>query len=304
MGTPEIAVPTLQRIIADGHEVVACVTQPDRPRGRGKKISYSPVKEEALKHDIEVLQPEKASDEEFLEKIRSLEPDLCVVVAFGQILRKSLLEIPRLGCVNVHVSLLPKLRGAAPINWAVINGEEKTGVTTMYMDEGLDTGDIILTKEFELNDEITAGELHDWMMVEGAEVLSKTLKLIEDGSVKRIPQDHESSTYAPMLDKNIAHIDFMKSAKDTHNLVRGLNPWPVAWCETTRGKMKIFKTRMISNTEEVDIGRVISVSKEGIRIGCNPGVLLIEEIQMPNKKRMKVEEYIKGNSIEVGEIFE
>lgn len=304
MGTPEIAVPTLQRIIADGHEVVACVTQPDRPRGRGKKISYSPVKEEALKHDIEVLQPEKASDEEFLEKIRSLEPDLCVVVAFGQILRKSLLEIPRLGCVNVHVSLLPKLRGAAPINWAVINGEEKTGVTTMYMDEGLDTGDIILTKEFELNDEITAGELHDWMMVEGAEVLSKTLKLIEDGSVKRIPQDHESSTYAPMLDKNIAHIDFMKSAKDTHNLVRGLNPWPVAWCETTRGKMKIFKTRVISNTEEVDIGRVISVSKEGIRIGCNPGVLLIEEIQMPNKKRMKVEEYIKGNSIEVGEIFE
>lgn len=280
------------------------MTQPDRPRGRGKKISYSPVKEEALKHDIEVLQPEKASDEEFLEKIRSLEPDLCVVVAFGQILRKSLLEIPRLGCVNVHVSLLPKLRGAAPINWAVINGEEKTGVTTMYMDEGLDTGDIILTKEFELNDEITAGELHDWMMVEGAEVLSKTLKLIEDGSVKRIPQDHESSTYAPMLDKNIAHIDFMKSAKDTHNLVRGLNPWPVAWCETTRGKMKIFKTRVISNTEEVDIGRVISVSKEGIRIGCNPGVLLIEEIQMPNKKRMKVEEYIKGNSIEVGEIFE
>lgn len=304
MGTPDIAVPILRRIIDDGHEVLACVTQPDRPRGRGKKMSFSPVKEEAIKNGIEVLQPEKASDEEFLSRIRELSPDLCVVVAFGQILRKNLLDIPRYGCINVHVSLLPKLRGAAPINWAIINGDKKTGVTTMYMDEGLDTGDIILTKEFDLDDEITAGELHDQMMIDGAEVLSKTLKLVESGEIKRKPQNHEESTYAPMLDKSIAHVDFMKSARDTHNLIRGVNPWPVAWCETARGKMKIFKTRVLSEDKKVDIGKVIDVSKDGITIGCNPGVLLIEEIQMPNKKRMKVVEYIKGKKIEIGEIFE
>lgn len=303
MGTPEISVGTLKRIIADGHELLAVVTQPDRPRGRGKKMMMSPVKEVALENNIEVLQPQKASDPEFIEKLKELNPELIVVVAYGQILRKNLLEIPKKGCVNVHVSLLPKLRGAAPINWTIINGDSKTGVTTMFMDEGLDTGDIIMSKEFKLDDEITAGELHDWMMVEGAELLSQTVKAIESGNYTRTKQDDEESTYAPMMDKNLGHIDFSKSAQEIHNLVRGTIPWPGAWCESDYGKIKIWKTKVIKREHSQEKGKVLKVDKEGIEVACGKDILLIVDIQMPNKKRMPVSEFIKGNSIEEGTIL-
>lgn len=244
MGTPEIAIDSLESIISAGHDVLAVVTQPDRPKGRGKSIVMSPVKEVALNHGIRVIQPQKASDPLFVQEIRDLSPDLIVVEAFGQILKKDLLEVPRFGCVNIHVSLLPRLRGAAPINWTLINGDKKTGVTTMFMDEGLDTGDIIMAKEFELDDEINAGQLHDWMKVEGAKLLIETIKAIESGSYPRIKQDDSLSTYAPMMDKNLGHIDFEKDSRTIHNLVRGVVPWPGAWCESEYGKIKIWKTRM------------------------------------------------------------
>lgn len=303
MGTPEIAVPSLERLISDGHDLCAVVTQPDRPKGRGKKLAFSPVKEAAMRHELEILQPEKASQPDFLDRLRELNPDLIVVIAFGQILRKEVLDLPKYGCVNVHVSLLPKYRGAAPINWAIINGEEKTGVTTMFMDEGLDTGDIIKTREFSLDDEINAGQLHDIMMEEGADVLSQTVKAIEDGTAERIRQNDDESTYAPMMDRNLGHIDFKKSAVSIQNLVRGTVPWPGAWCESPYGKIKIWKTRVGQGQTDREPGTIVSVDKQGIEVACGMGMLLIEEIQMPNKKRMHVSEYIKGNTIEIGKIL-
>lgn len=303
MGTPEIAVPSLERLISDGHDLCAVVTQPDRPKGRGKKLAFSPVKEAAMRHELEILQPEKASQPDFLDRLRELNPDLIVVIAFGQILRKEVLDLPKYGCVNVHVSLLPKYRGAAPINWAIINGEEKTGVTTMFMDEGLDTGDIIKTREFSLDDEINAGQLHDIMMEEGADVLSQTVKAIEDGTAERIRQNDDESTYAPMMDRNLGHIDFKKSAVSIHNLVRGTVPWPGAWCESPYGKMKIWKTRIGQGHTDREPGTIVAVGKDGIEVACGVGLILIEEIQMPNKKRMHVSEYIKGNTIEIGKIL-
>lgn len=303
MGTPDISVKTLERLIEDGHDIVGVVTQPDRPKGRGNKISVSPVKEVALKHNLKIFQPEKAYSPEFTAELKGLNPDLIVVIAYGQILKKNLLEIPKYGCINVHVSLLPKLRGAAPINWAIINGDKKTGVTIMFMDEGLDTGDIIDVKEFELDNEITAGELHDWMMVEGAELLVKTVRNIESGNYTRTKQNDNESTYAPMMDRNLGHVDFSKSAEDIHNLVRGTIPWPGAWCESDYGKIKIWKTKVINQNSSKTVGEVIKVDKDGILVSCNDKCLLIKEIQMPNKKRMPVSEFIKGNSIELGSIL-
>lgn len=303
MGTPDIAVPCLQKIIDEKHEVLAVVTQPDKPKGRGKKMAMPPVKELAVEHNIEVYQPLKARDEEFIKTIKEINPDIIVVVAFGQILPKELIEIPKYGCINVHVSLLPKYRGAAPINWVIINGEEKTGVTTMYMDEGLDTGDMILTKEFKLDDKITAGELHDKMMIEGAEVLKETMDLIAEGNAPRIPQNHEEFTYAPIMDKELGHVDFNKNSKDIHNLVRGVNPWPSAYAIYNEGKMKIWETEVLEEKSNKQPGTILKTDKSGIRVSTNDGVILIKEIQMPNKKRMPVSEYIKGNSIEEGVVL-
>lgn len=298
MGTPEIATGCLQKIIDEKHEVIGVVTQPDKPVGRGKKMGMPPVKELAIKYDIPVYQPVKAREESFVNILRELNPDVIVVVAFGQILPKSILDIPKLGCINVHVSLLPKYRGAAPINWVIINGEEKTGVTTMYMDEGLDTGDMILTSEFDLDDNITAGELHDKMMEIGSETLKDTLNLIEQGTAPRIPQKHDEFTYAPMMNKSLGNIDFSKSAKEIHNLVRGVNPWPSAYTSYNGDTMKVWKTKVLDEKSNDSCGKILKVDKEGIRVSTNDNVLLIEEIQMPGKKRVLVSEYIKGNSIE------
>ncbi|KGJ50331.1 methionyl-tRNA formyltransferase [Paraclostridium bifermentans] len=297
MGTPEFAVPCLQKIIDEGHEVVAVVTQPDKPKGRGKKLAMPPVKELALKYDIPVYQPLKAREESFVDTLKEMNPELIVVVAFGQILPKSILDIPKYGCVNVHASLLPRYRGAAPLNWVIINGEEKTGVTTMYMDEGLDTGDMILKSEIPLDDEITAGELHDKMMIDGAKVLKETIDLIEKGEAPREKQSNEDTCYSPIMNKSLGNIDWNKSAIDIHNLVRGINPWPSAYTTYEGQTMKIWKTKVIDKNSDKDPGTIISVDKEGINVSTSEGIVQIKEIQMAGKKRMEVPEYIKGNNI-------
>lgn len=303
MGTPEFAVPCLQKIIDEGHEVLGVVTQPDKPKGRGKKLSMPPVKELALKYDIPVYQPIKAREESFVETLKEINPELIVVVAFGQILPKSILDIPKLGCVNVHASLLPKYRGAAPLNWVIINGEEKTGVTTMYMDVGLDTGDMILKSEIPLNDEITAGELHDKMMIDGAEVLKETIDLIEQGKAPREKQNDENTCYSPIMDKSLGNIDWKKSAKEIHNLVRGVNPWPSAYTSYENQTMKIWKTKVLNEKSNNEPGTIISVDKEGIKVCTADNLILISEIQMSGKKRMIVSEYIKGNTINTNVIL-
>ncbi|MCC0643002.1 MULTISPECIES: methionyl-tRNA formyltransferase [unclassified Clostridioides] len=303
MGTPDIAVPCLQKIIDEKYEILGVVTQPDKPKGRGKKLGMSPVKELAIENNIPVYQPIKARDKDFIDTMKSLNPDVMVVVAFGQILPKEILEIPKFGCINVHVSLLPKYRGAAPINWVIINGEEKTGVTTMYMDEGLDTGDMILKTEVNLDENITAGELHDKMMNIGAETLKETLKLIEEGTAPREVQNHEEFSYAPIMNKSLGNIDFSKNAKEIHNLVRGVNPWPSAYTTYNGVTMKIWKTKVLEEESTKDAGTIIEVNKDGIKVSTKDKVLLIEEIQMPNKKRMLVGEYIKGNTIEIGVVL-
>ncbi|MCC0660052.1 methionyl-tRNA formyltransferase [Clostridioides sp. ZZV14-6154] len=303
MGTPDIAVPCLQKIIDEKYEILGVVTQPDKPKGRGKKLGMSPVKELAIENNIPVYQPIKARDKDFIDTMKSLNPDVMVVVAFGQILPKEILEIPKFGCINVHVSLLPKYRGAAPINWVIINGEEKTGVTTMYMDEGLDTGDMILKTEVNLDENITAGELHDKMMNIGAETLKETLKLIEEGTAPREVQNHEEFSYAPIMNKSLGNIDFSKNAKEIHNLVRGVNPWPSAYTTYNGVTMKIWKTKVLEEESTKDAGTIIEVNKDGIKVSTKDKVLLIEEIQMPNKKKMLVGEYIKGNTIEIGVVL-
>ncbi|MEG2246990.1 MAG: methionyl-tRNA formyltransferase [Peptostreptococcaceae bacterium] len=297
MGTPEFAVPCLQKIIDEGHEVLAVVTQPDKPKGRGKKLSMPPVKELALKYDIEVYQPLKAREESFVNILREINPDLIVVVAFGQILPKSILDIPKFGCVNVHASLLPKYRGAAPLNWVIINGEEKTGVTTMYMDVGLDTGDMILKSEIPLDDEITAGELHDKMMIDGADVLKETIQLIAQGKAPREKQNDDETCYSPIMDKSLGNIDWSKSAKDIHNLVRGVNPWPSAYTTYGDQTMKIWRTKVLDKNSDKTPGSILNVDKDGLDVCTGQGVIRISEIQMSGKKRMIVSEYIKGNTI-------
>ena len=297
MGTPDIAKGCLQKLIDEKLDVVGVVTQADKPIGRGKKMGMPPVKELALEHNIPVYQPAKARDEEFINTLKEINPDLIIVVAYGQILPKALLDIPKFGCVNVHVSLLPKYRGAAPINWVIINGEQKTGVTTMYMNEGLDTGDIILQSEFALSDEITAGELHDKMKDRGADVLIETLKQIEKGTAPRIPQNHEEFTYAPMMNKALGEINWSKSAREIHNLVRGVNPWPSAYTTYEGSTMKVWKTEVLNETSDKEPGTILKVDKDGIRISTKDNVVLVKEIQMPGKKRVLVSEYIKGNNI-------
>lgn len=304
MGTPDIASGCLQELIDKKYDIIGVVTQPDKQVGRGKKIVFSPVKQVAIENNLPVYQPVKAKEESFINEIKDLNPDVIVVVAYGQILSKEFLEIPKYGCINVHVSLLPKYRGAAPINWVIINGEEKTGVSTMFMDEGLDTGDVILQSEFALDDEITAGELHDKMTVEGAKVLCETLDLIKEGKTPRTPQNHDEFSYAPIMDKNLGHVDFSKTAKEVHNLVRGVNPWPSAYTTYMDKKMKVWKTKVLDEKSSKEPGTILKVDQDGIRVATKDNVILISEIQMPNKKRMEVKEFIKGNTLEVGSVLQ
>ncbi len=302
MGTPDFAVPTLQLLIDQKYTIQAVVTQPDKPKGRGKKEAMPPVKELALKYNIPVLQPTRIKgDEVFYNHLQALNPDLIVVVAFGQILPESILHIPRLGCINIHGSLLPKLRGAAPIQWAIINQHPVTGVTIMYMDKGMDTGAMLLKKEISIEPDETYYTLHEKMKEIGAKTLLEAMPYIEAGGLSREKQKDEEATYASMINKELGHIQWNKTAKEIDALIRGLNPWPVAFTYYQGEVMKIWKARVCDEIEEGIPGTILEVSKDGILMQTGKGIVLIEEIQFSSKKRMHVSEYIKGNKIEPNE---
>lgn len=300
MGTPEFSVPSFQALI-DEFGVKAVFTQPDKPKGRGKKVAMSPVKELALKYDIPVYQPIKLKKEpEMIQELKNMKPDFIIVVAYGQILPKEVIDIPKYACINLHASLLPQYRGAAPINWAIIKGENKSGNTTMLMDVGLDTGDMLLKQEVTITEDMTAGNLHDILMKDGAGLLVETIKMMIKGDIERTKQNESETCYASMLDKKIGNIDWNMSAVDINNLVRGLNPWPVAYTHYDGKVMKIHKAKVLGEEYNTSPGTIISVSEEGIRVACRSGSLLVEEIQFPGKKVLKVEQYIRGNDIKNG----
>lgn len=299
MGTPEFAVPTLQALI-DHHQVVGVVTQPDKQRGRGKKVQFPPVKEKAVEYDLPVYQPQKARDEEFIAILKDLNPDVIVVVAYGQILPESILNIPKYGCINVHGSLLPKYRGAAPIQWSVLDGEEKTGITTMYMEKGLDTGDMIEKAELVLDAKETAGTLHDKLMVMGADLLLSTLEKLENKTAVRIKQDDSQSCYAKMLTKEMGQVDFKKPAEEIERLIRGLNPWPSAYTSMNGKTMKLWDADVIECDVKEEPGTVIDVTKDAIVTATGKDALALKEIQLAGKKRMKVSAFLLGYHVEKG----
>ena len=300
MGTPDFSVPTLEKIIEAGHEVIGVVTQPDKAKGRGKKVLFPPVKETALAHNLPVYQPRRARDPEFIEEMKTLNPDVMVVVAFGQILPKAILDIPKYGCINVHASLLPKYRGAAPIQWAVIRGEKVSGVTTMQMDVGLDTGDMLLKKEVLLDEEETGGSLHDKLSTLGGNLLIETLEKIEAGDIHPEKQDDsQAGEYARMLDKNLGRIDFSMAAVEIERLIRGLNPWPSAFTSYNGKTMKLWKAKADNCGQGVP-GQVIHVDKNSFTVQTGQGTLQILELQMEGKKRMDAGAFLRGCPLETG----
>lgn len=305
MGTPDFAVPTLEMLIAEGHNVSAVVTQPDKPKGRGKSLSMPPVKEVALQHELPVLQPVRIKEnEEFYNHILSLNPDVIVVVAFGKILPESILNIPKYGCINIHGSLLPKYRGAAPIQWAILNEEPVTGVTIMYMAKGMDTGDMLLKKEMVIEANDTYESLHDKMKIVGAEALKEAWPSIIAGGKEREKQNEGEATHAPMIEKSMGEIKWEATTSHIDAKIRGLNPWPVGYTYYEGNVMKVWQAVKAEVKDANSVpGTILSVGKEGLLVKTGDGALLIQEIQMPNKKRMPVSEYIKGNAIEVGTLL-
>lgn len=311
MGTPDFARESLEAVYNAGYEILEVVTNPDKPQGRGMKLMPSEVKKFAIEKELPIMQPERVKNNpEFIDEIRKLEPDVICVVAYGKILPKELLEIPRLGCINVHGSLLPQYRGAAPIQWAVLNGDKKTGITTMYMDEGMDTGDMILKEEVEIGDDETTGELWERLAKIGGELLVETLKQVENGIAPRRKQG-EDYTMAPMLSKEMAKIDWeSQSARDIKNLVRGLNPIMGAYTFLNGKKIKFWKVDVannvgIENVENLKNGTVvISSSKNGIFIKTKDGILKVIEIQGENARRMSIQDFLRGNAIEEFAVFE
>ena len=303
MGTPDFAVPSLELLIKE-FGVKAVFTQPDRPKGRGKKLAMSPVKEVAMQNNIPVYQPLKIrNDEESMTVLKNLDLDFIIVVAFGQILPKKILDIPKYGCINLHGSLLPKYRGAAPIQWSVINGETLAGNTTMLMDVGLDTGDMLLTNKVEVTPDMTSGELYEILKVTGADLLINTINELAQGNIKPKKQDDSKSSYASMLNKDLAKINWNLSAQKIHNLIRGLNPWPIATTSYGDLTMKIYKSHVENVNSEKVPGTIISVDKNGIKVATEEGVLVIEKLQFPNSKPLFVEQFINGNKIDIGTIL-
>ena len=299
MGTPDFAVVSLQKLLDAGHNVSAVFTKQDMPRGRKMIMTPPEVKVLAQEHNLTVYQPSTLNDEDVINTIKSLNPDVIVVVAYGKLLPKAVLDIPRLGCINVHGSLLPRFRGAAPIQWTVIEGDEFGGVTTMYMGEGLDTGDIILTAKTEVGENETAGELFDRLAVMGADLLIETLTLLEKGEAPRIPQNEEEANYASMLTKAMCEIDFTKSAQTVHNLVRGLNPWPVAVTTLEGKKVKIIETRLSKLSGES--GKIVSLSP--LTVACGEGAVEILTLQLEGKKAMESKAFLMGHRLEKGQSF-
>ena len=301
-GTPEFAVPALRALGDEGLDVVAVVTQPDRPAGRGRELHRSPVKVQALDEMIPVLQPEKARGDEFIAQLRAYEPDLSVVVAYGQILKPEVLAVPRLGSVNIHASLLPGLRGAAPIQWAIIRGVETTGVTIMKMDAGLDSGPMLLRVEEPIEPDETGCELGDRLSEIGAEALVEALALLEAGQLAEEEQDHSLASYAPKLDRETARIDWSRAAAENARWIRGLDDVPGAWSPLgERGPVKLFRPRVESASGEP--GTVLAADAEGVLIACGEGAVRVREVQPPGKRRMTADEWVRGRGVSVGDRF-
>ncbi|MDO5323649.1 MAG: methionyl-tRNA formyltransferase [Clostridia bacterium] len=304
MGTPEFAVPSLRALLDNGYEVVGAITQPDRPAGRGHKLTPCPVKLLAQERGVPVYQFEKIKNPEGVECLRALKPDLVVTAAFGQLLSREILEIPQYGTVNVHASLLPKYRGSAPINWCILNGEKVAGVTTMLTDVGMDTGDMLLKAQTDIGELETAGELTQRLSEIGAKLLIDTLKFYPNGGLKSVPQNAAEASYQPMLTKEMGRIDWTKSAEEISRQVRGLNPWPCAYTENGDGRLKIYLARPCDAAGAAEPGCVaVSSAKEGLKIACGEGWLEVLEMQAPNAKRMSAKAYLQGKRIEIGTKF-
>lgn len=300
MGTPDFAAASLAALLQTGHEIVGVFTQPDRPRGRGMALSACPVKALALEYGIPVWQPESMRAPEVLELLRSLRPDLIAVVAYGRILPAEILHLPPLGCVNVHGSLLPKYRGSAPIQWAVLNGDRVTGVSTMYLSERMDAGDVIFSEETEIGEFETSGELFDRLMVMGAELLCRTLAAIEDGTAPRCPQNEAEASYTRMLDKSMCPIDWDRSPREIVKHICGLQPWPVATAEINGAVFRVFAAEYTRKRTKYAPGTIVSAGKAGIEFACGGGeTLCVTELQAPGKKRMGAAEYLLGHPIKV-----
>lgn len=303
MGTPDFAVGTLEEILAAGHEVVLVVSQPDKAVGRSKALKYTPVKACALAHGIEVYQPERVRNEECIEYLRSYEPDIIIVEAFGQLIPKAILDMPRYGCVNVHASLLPKYRGAAPIQWAVINGDPVTGVTTMRMDEGLDTGDMIMKREVALRENETGGSLFERLSEAGAKLCVETMAAIENGTAVYTPQDHEQATHTKKIYKEMGSIDWSRDAQTIECLIRGLDPWPSAYTRLNDRTLKIWKAKVIAGDSDMPPGCIVKADREGLLVQTGEGMLLLTEVQLEGKKRMSAEAFLNGCPVEAGTYF-
>lgn len=309
MGTPDFSVPVLKSLIKSEHEVIAAVTQPDKPKGRGKAIVMPPVKETALEYQIPVFQPERARDQSFIEEMRKLRPDVMVVIAFGQILPQELLDVPRYGCINIHASLLPKYRGAAPIQWAVINGEKETGVTTMMMDAGMDTGDMLEKRVIALNPKETGGSLFDRLSLLGGEAILSTLEKLEAGTLVRTPQDPEKATSVRKIPKSLGDIDWSMDAAVIERLIRGLNPWPSAYTHWNGKLIKLWEADTEPDTEpgtgpDSTCGEVLAAGENSLKIGTGRGILNIKSLQIEGKKRMDTASFLRGYPVKAGDRFE
>ena len=296
MGTPDIAATCLKKIIEDGMDVVAVYTQPDRPKGRGMKMVFPPVKEVAIAHDLPVFQPEHFREDETVQQLQGLQPDVLAVVAYGRILPQRVLDIPKLGCINIHASLLPQYRGSAPYQWAVLDGLAETGVSAQYMAAKMDAGDVIGVAKTPIGENETAGQLLDRLAVLGADLLRDTLRQVENGTAVATKQDESAVTYAPMLDKSMCSIDFTKSARQIHNQVRGLHPWPVAIMELKGQRFKVHETRVLDRSGKP--GEILELNKQGLVIACGDGAIEIRQLQAEGGKRMAAPDYFRGHPLE------
>lgn len=315
MGTPDFSVPVLESLIASRHQVAAVVTQPDKPKGRGREIAMSPVKETALRHDIPVYQPVRARDAAFIREMQDLKPEVMVVIAFGQILSKELLEVPVYGCINIHASLLPKYRGAAPIQWAVINGDKETGITTMLMDEGMDTGDMLEKRVIALGEKETGGSLFERLSLLGGELILSTLEKLENKTLQRTPQNHDEATYVKKIPKSMGEIDWTKDAAAIERLIRGLNPWPSAYTWLNGKMLKLWEADVLWDEcpaekessgetllsgEKEGCGVIRSASDSGLQVQTGRGILNITSLQLEGKRRMDTAAFLRGFSVSAG----
>lgn len=304
MGTPDFAVPSLDKLALSGHTISLVVTQPDRPKGRGRKLTPPPVKTTAIKRGLEVFQPASIKDEAIVERLHQTSADFFIVVAFGQILPQSLLALPKIGAINVHASLLPKYRGSAPIQWAIINGEEKTGVTTMLMDKGMDTGNILLVREMALSQEDTAATVHDRLAALGADLLMETLDAYVQNTIQPKPQDHTKATYAPLLQKNDGRIQWEQPAKTIAAFVRGMNPWPGAFATFGKNRIRIFKAAPLPLSTTQRPGTVVQGFSDELRVATGDGILSILELQLNSGKRLQVKEFLRGKTVAEGTLLQ